>query len=289
MKQLLAQDSLKKTGIFVLFGGIGALLGSLLGYPIGGTASTGALIEALIRVGIWDALIGIGIGIALSMSQNYYSKRLKTGYKEALGVGIRGAVAGFLGGIVLVLTRKLLGSSLLVLCLAWTFEGAVMRYLLAPVIPNLPKKSALFAGAIAGGLGAILMIMLSRIGIGSSLSVALGDSCKGLFLGLMLTATEALIRKAWIVVHWTPNERTTISLGENPIILRSSDEAHIYLPQSRGYFPITATIALENQEILMKFNEEYAQPPRNMKKLLHHLKDGDKRKLGDVLIEVQTA
>ena len=66
MKQLLDRDSLKKTGIFVLLGGIGALLGSLLGYPIGGTVSIGAFIEALIRVGIWDALIGVGVGIALS-------------------------------------------------------------------------------------------------------------------------------------------------------------------------------------------------------------------------------
>jgi Ca-activated chloride channel family protein len=275
----------KKVRNFAFIGGAGAFIGSLLGYPIGGRIISSAPFQAvLLRTGIWGGLIGLGIGLGLSFAQNIDLKRQKT-FDKNLGLtsGLC-AVAGFIGGIILVLTRYLLGQSILILCLAWGLEGLLMGGLIAPVIPNLPRKSAFIAGGIAGFLGSTLMLFLNGVGFSGDLSIAFADALKGIFLGLMLTIAEPLAREAWIVIHWPTNETSTLSLGPQPILIGSSHRAHIYLQKSKGFPPITARLYLEGDTIIMDY--DHAMQERGMKILRHQLSNGDKRKLGGILLEI---
>ncbi len=279
MKNLLNKDTVQKLIIFAILGGIGAFIGSIIGYPIGHNNIIGVL--------FWDTFIGIGIGLGLFLSQNWYLKKLSTSYQNITPIILKSALAGFLGGFGLVITKIGLGNTTLIHCLAWGIESLIMAFFIAPIIPNLPKKPALIAGFLAGVLGAFFQIMLNNLGISPLISVAIGDSFKGIFIGLMLTITENIVRKAWLVIHWdTTKEEKTISLGDKPIILGSASNCHIYLPPSQGYLPMTAKIHLDKQKVFINFNHEYNP---NMQKLTHELVNGEKRKLGNVIIEVKTS
>jgi hypothetical protein len=213
--------STTKILIFTILGGIGAFIGSLLGYLIAKNPSGG--IDLLFKTGCWDAVIGIGIGAAFVLAQSWYLKQIQTGLRGNFKIIGMSAIAGFSGGICLILLRYLLkglpeGISLI--C-AWTLEGTIIGFLIAPVIPNLPRKSALVAGSAAGLLGAITMIRVSGIGMTEWISVAIGDSFKGVFLGLMFTLTEKIVREAWLEIQYNSKEIRTVSLGATPISIGS--------------------------------------------------------------------
>jgi hypothetical protein len=231
LKQMTKQASLTRVGIFSLWGGVGAFLGSLLGYPIGSSYQKN-LIESFIKVGFWDALIAIAIGFAFVLAQNWYLKRALVQTRSLFDVAWRCAIAGLIGGWALVgfrfLFSRYIGNEIAI-TLAWGLEGAIIAYLIAPVIPNLPRSAALPAGGVAGLLGAIFMFFLGKIGLPSFLSIALGDSLKGIFLGLLLTVTETLIRAAWLEVRYGPQEVRTVTLGADTVSLGSDSSCTVYI------------------------------------------------------------
>lgn len=266
-----------KIVIFIVWGGAGAFVGSLLGYPIGNSPQ--GIIRTFIGVGVWDALIGIGIGLALALSQNRYLRRINAGYKDIAKSTLRCAGAGFAGGIALVACRIFLGSSNFSTTIAWGFEGLMMGYFIAPLIPNLPLKIALIAGGTSGIMGAILMILLSLgLGVQAIISVAIGDSLKGMLLGAMLAFAETLVKEAWLVVHWAPKEESIILLGQQPILIGSSSDCQIYLKKSLGFPPIAATIALIQDQIILEDKTSGSQ---------RYLVNGNKVQMGNLSIEVR--
>jgi hypothetical protein len=229
LKPMTKQASLTRVGIFSLWGGVGAFLGSLLGNPIG--TSHQNLIEAFIKVGLWDALIAIAIGFSFVLAQNWYLKKALIQPQSLLNVAWRCAIAGLIGGWALVGFRYLFSSlgTEITITLAWGLEGLIIAYLIAPVIPNLPRSAALPAGGVAGLLGAVSMLLLSRVGLPNFLSIALGDSLKGIFLGLLLTVTETLIRAAWLEVSYGPQEVRTVTLGTDTVSLGSDPSCTVYI------------------------------------------------------------
>ena len=56
----------------------------------------------------------------------------------------------------------------------------------------------------------------------------------------------------------------------------------------RGYAPITAQVFQKGEIIIMQYNSSYGQA-KGMKKLEHQLKDGDRRKFGQITLEVKTS
>ena len=104
----------------------------------------------------------------------------------------------------------------------------------------------------------------------------------------ILVEKNQLNSEPYLLVHWTPTEQTSLLLGKKPVLLGSSADSQIPLNASEGFTPVTAKIYKEGENILMQFNHEYAAS-RNMKKTIQQLNTGDKRKLGNITIEVKAS
>jgi Ca-activated chloride channel family protein len=150
-------------------------------------------------------------------------------------------------------------------------------------VPNLKFSRGLIGGLIGGILGSIAFILISQYST-AIIGRLVGTTILGFFLGLMIALIEQISQQYSLIVHWNERETTTISIGENPILLGCAKNAHIYLPQSQGYYPITAKIYLENNQIIIEYDTEYAQA-KGMKILKHEVVNLDKRKLGFITLE----
>jgi hypothetical protein len=227
----------KKTARFAVTAAIGAFVGSLIGIQVGGDGG-------LINVAAWDACIGVGIGVAIAWVQNQYMRASSVVNVQLVRTGLRCALGGAAGGAGLILMKAIFGGGAMAHIGAWTVEGLVMGWLLAPVFPNLPKQPAILSGLLAGFMGALIAPFLAPL-FGNTVGVALADALKGLFLGAMLTLTEKYqaISNGSLIVHWGPNEQSTILLGEDPIAIGSDRKCQIYLKrENETHPPIVAEI-----------------------------------------------
>ncbi|AFZ50010.1 hypothetical protein [Dactylococcopsis salina] len=269
------------------FGGWGALggaIGSLLAELISWDNST-SFVEIIISVGIRFGVIGGLISIFLLMG---YSSYLKRGWRigESIKKGILpGVLAGFIAGAIAQSTYTIIGPTELLRVICWGIAGGLLGLGLSFRIPNLGKIRGLGGGGIGGIIGGILFIFISFL-LGEVIGRLLGISAIGFLIGLMIILVEAAFREAWLVVKWSANEQKTLSLGSEPILLGCADNAHIYLRQDQGYTPITAKVYLDQNQIFMQYNSDYGEK-KGMKKLIHKLQNGDKRKLGSVSLEVK--
>jgi len=153
-------------------------------------------------------------------------------------------------------------------------------------VPNLRRIRGVQGGTIGGGMGAAGFLLLSPL-IGEIGGRLLGGVILGFFIGLMIALLEQLSRKAYLLIHWHEKETTTLSLGDIPIILGSHQNAHILLSKAEGFYPETAKIFQQGEEMIMEYNADYAQA-KGMKKLIHPLENGDTRKFGEIRLEVQS-
>lgn len=273
--------SSNKTISFATIGGVGAFFGSLIGYQIGGGASS-SLISGFFHVGAWDAFIGVGIGVAISWMQAYYMRRTEVGRKEILRIAARCALGGAAGGTALVLMKTGLGGETLGHISGWTAEGLIMGWILAPVFPNLKQKAAIIAGALAGASGAILGLIITPM-VGVAFGIAVADALKGVFLGAMLTFTERmqLFSEASIIVHWAKNETSTLLLGKEPIRLGGDPNCHIFLKKDNGEIAaLVAEISLNSGKIIF-------EDKRNGLKT--ELVDRTKVNIANIVIEVKAS
>lgn len=288
MKNLvkIIQQNYQKALQFGGWGALGGAVGSLLAEFVGRGEST-SLIALVISVGIWFAIIGGTIAIALLMG---YSSYLKRGWRigEAIKKGILpGLIAGFIAGAIAQFTYTSIGPTEVLRVICWGIAGGLLGFGLSFRIANLGKIRGFSGGGIGGIIGGILFIFISFV-LGEVMGRLLGLSAIGFFIGVMIIIVEAAFRKAWLVVKWSANEEKTISLGSDPILLGYSDQSHIYLRQDQGYAPVTAKIYVDKNKIFLQYDPEYGEK-KGMKKLTHELDHGDKRKLGSVSLEVQTA
>lgn len=252
-----------------------------------GESGNYSLIFGTLRIGIWTALLSLGVSIALIMGQNHYLHRRLLSPQE-VSVGIiaslsAGFVAGSMGQLIFLSLANMGILALVGRVAGWGILGALVGGGMSFFVPNLKLFRALMGGLIGGILGAISFVFITNY---STVIIGrlIGATILGFFLGLMIALMEQFNRQYYLTVHWNDKEKTTISLGEKPILLGCSKNAHIYLPQSQGYYPITAKIYTENNQIIMEYDTEYAQA-KAMKKLKHELKDLDKRKFGFVTLE----
>jgi hypothetical protein len=264
--------SITKILVFTILGSAGAFIGSLVGYPIAKDASS--MMEILVKTGLWDTAIVVGIGLAFVLSQSWYLKRIQSGLQGSANILGLSAIAGFAGGIALVLLRTALRGTpeMLSLVAGWSLEGAIIGFLIAPVIPNLPRLSALIAGCLAGLLGAITMVGVGAIGIQEALSVAIGDSFKGFFLGLLFTLTEKLVREAWLEVQYNPRETRTVSLGTTPVTVGSDSSATLY---ARNAAPLALRYQLHQGQAICE------EMPAGVKR---RLAPGAQQQVGNLMI-----
>jgi hypothetical protein len=274
---------------FGAWGAVGGCCGSLIGevFEIGIRRNISGFIPSVIGFGIWFGIIGVCISIALLLGYSWYLKRgLRIGQSTKEGI-LPGFIAGFLAGAIAQFTYTTIGPTEFLRVICWGIAGGLLGVGLSFRIPNLGRLRGLAGGTIGGVIGGCLFILFTFL-IGVVAGRLLGLAAIGFFIGLAIVLVEAAFREAWLIVHWTPTEQKTISLGTKPVLLGSSEDAHIYLRKDQGYPSITAKIYLESGKIVMQFDEEMQQL-KGMKILRHELANNDRRKVGDVMIEVKTA
>jgi hypothetical protein len=237
----------RKTIAFGVVGGLGAFLGSAVGYKVFGDGS-------FTRVAGWDAFIGLGIGAAITLAQYANLRRIEIGWREALHAAKRFAAAGAAGGVVLLVVKSLMGGGLSGHAAAWAAEGLAIAALLARVLPNLPRRHAMLAGTIGGASGAILGLAFEGL-FGSALGVALADALKGAMLGIALSLSEELsaISSACLIVHWGKGETSLVLLGEHPIRFGNAAHCHVHLRGSDDKAPReVANVSIVSGRIVMR-------------------------------------
>lgn len=210
---------------------------------------------------------------------------------------LTGSLFGLVAAIGLLIVGQLLFAPILgtfsileniARVIGWTILGLLVGGGTCFFVPNLKLSKALFGGTVGGTLGAIGFIAASIFGdIPGRLS---GAAILGFFIGLMIAWVEKnqLNSEPYLLVHWTPTEQTSLLLGKKPVLLGSSPDSQIPLNASEGFTPVTAKIYKEGENIVMQFNDGYAAS-RNMKKTIQQLSTGDKRKLGNITIEVKAS
>ncbi|MEC4817050.1 MAG: VWA domain-containing protein [Scytonema sp. PMC 1069.18] len=256
------------------------------------------LLFSTLRIGGWTAFLAMGVILALIIGQNHYMhRRLLTfskGIISTVGSLAAGMVAGAVGQLLfLPLTSlPLLNVSILEVIsriIGWAILGLLVGIGTNFFVPNLKFSKALFGGTVGGTLGAIGFVVTAST-FGDLIGRLSGAAILGFFLGLMIAwvEQEQLAQEPYLLVHWTPREKTSLLLGIKPIIIGSSPNAQIPLNASEGFTPITAKIYQEEKNIVMQFDSEYAAR-KNMKKTIHLLNVGDTRKLGDITLEVKAS
>ncbi len=251
------------------------------GVPPSLAGKKGSILPAAV-VGAWTSLLAIGLASALTYGQNVMLRKPPLSKRQILPLLGGGLLAGLLAGSIsqVVFTSLAAYGSLAGFgrILGWIVLGGILGYGMSHVIPNLPRMKAMLAGA-AGGFCGALAFLVAVAALPDFLARLLGSVILGAAIGLMIAWAEKLAREACLIVHWGPQERTVINLGERPVVLGSSNEAELYLPKEKGFPPIAA---------LVTFREGKIQMENKMTNTNHELNSGNKLQLGELLVEVRT-
>lgn len=175
---------------------------------------------AAMMIGIWTALLAVGLCLALVVGQNRYLGRppLARG-RVPLSLMITGAaIAGFLSGSVgQSLFAFLLSSGVgsLGFLVGWVLLGGLLGVGVSYFVPNLDRKKAMIAGLVGGLLGAAGYLIGSHAA--EWLGRFAGAAMLGFCIGLMVAIVEAAFRRAWLEVRYGERETISVNLGPEPV------------------------------------------------------------------------
>ncbi len=234
-----------------------------------------------LQVGLWVALVSFGIGAGVEATQQLMLGGALRPWPILRAMAIS-ALLGFASGIIAQsLYAWTLGSikgfDQVPRAISWVFVGAGLGFSISLAIPNLGSLRAMLLGGLGGlfAVGGFLLVSL----VGSEMfSRLMGASFLGLFIALGVTIAEAVAREAFLVIHWAPNETTTVNLGSRPVVVGTSRDSSVRLSPKTGYPPEVATFQLKDGKATMV---------NHMSRTSHVLKDGNKLALGTVVVEVR--
>ena len=201
----------------------------------------------------WFALVAVFLALALGVAQNKAMGRTGLcGYltlKQLLFGCLIGMVAGLIAGLFslgfvkvsgLIPDSKIL--SFLGGVVAWCILGGVIGTSMVLIIQNFGFLRAIGSGIIGGLLGGLAFNTIRVItgfleeksslinSVGEGIGRLLGAVLVGALIGLFIAWIEQLTRKAWMEVHWTANQSSTVNLGSNPITVGGSREDDVRIP-----------------------------------------------------------
>jgi hypothetical protein len=238
-------------------------------------------------LGVWTALLASGLAVLIVVGQNLLLRRHWLSLREAGTVIGGGLLAGMLSGAVsqhlfAFIAQGLAEGSWMVQSgqiFGWMLLGFLLGGGLSFFIPNLPRLRAALAGGLGGLLGAAAF--LSVLALCGDMSGRLaGATALGGAIGLAVALVERLAREAALVVHWHANEQTIINLGDRPVILGSSSEAHLYLPKEKGFPSVAALVTFRGGKVELE---------NKLTGTRHSLANGNKLQIGNLTVEVRTA
>jgi uncharacterized protein YegL len=232
--------------------------------------------------GLWAALIAIGAGIGLVVGQNRHLRRRPITLSQVMVVVLGGVLTGLTAGAAgQTLFYSLSGASAVVAIgrvVAWALMGCGVGYGMGFFVPNLCRNRAALAGAAGGVCAAFAFLTLVPM-VGDTIGRLLGAAILGLCTGLTTVLVEAVYRKAWLEVHWSPKEKSSLALGDSPIVIGSDNDAHVLLPEADSPVPVMGRITLKGGVIAL----EAGQGEDRI------LSDGDTLTYGRIVIEVRAS
>lgn len=173
-----------------------------------------------IIIGIWTALLALGLCLALIIGQNRYLGRpLFARGRLPLAIMVIGAIlAGFVSGSVGQSLFSLLlsiGVGSLGFLIGWILLGGLLGLGISYFVPNLDRKKAAIAGLVGGLLGAIGYLIWSNTA--DWLGRFAGSALLGFCIGLMVAIVEAAFRRIWLEVRYGERETIAVNLGPEPV------------------------------------------------------------------------
>jgi len=246
------------------------------------------LVYGLLRISGWTGLLAIGVSLALISGQNLYMRRRVLSLKE-FAVGtlaglLAGGLAGAIGQLVFLPIATLPIGEILGRVTGWGILGTCLGGSMSFFMPNLNLKRALLGGLLGGVIGAVGFVVFAGI-LGDIAGRLIGGAILGFFIGIMIALLEVLSQQPQLVVYWSTSEQTKIAIGKTPIVIGSSSEAHVHLSRGKGFPPVVAKIKQDEGRIVMEYSE--AMRDQGMKILVFELKDREKRKFGDIMLEIR--
>src|SRR5262249_21359380 len=156
---------------------------------------------AVIVIGIWTALLAVGLSLALLVGQNRYTHRpLFAAGRVPLVLLILGAVvAGFVSGSLgqsLFSALLSIGGGRLRFLIGWVLLGGLLGWGVSFLVANMDRKKAALAGLAGGLLGAAAYFAGSRAD--DILGRFAGAAALGFCIGLVVAIVEVAFRRAWL-------------------------------------------------------------------------------------------
>ena len=213
------------------------------------TATARGFEASVLLAGAWVALIAIGTAVGLVIGQNRHLRRRPIGTREMAVIFVGGIVAGLAAGAASQSLFYVLSGMKDIVALgrvvSWTVLGCGIGFGIGSFVPNLNRHRATIAGAVGGVFAAFCFLTLVPV-VGDTIGRLLSATILGLATGLMVVLVEATSRAAFVMVHWSENESSSLSLGAQPILVGSSPEAHVLLGDDDSPSPIMARISLSD-------------------------------------------
>ena len=172
-------------------------------------------------IGLWTALLTLGLSLALVMGQNWYLARPWLSLGEFAVVTAGSVAAGVIAGGVGQALYSLLSLARLVpeigFLAGWVLLGSLLGRGLVFFIPNMSAWRAVAAGSCGGLLGAVAFIAVSFVG--DIAGRFMGAAILGLALGLMVAIVETAFRKIWLEVVDDQGVVRVVNLGATPVFI----------------------------------------------------------------------
>ena len=234
----------------------------------------------VVLIGIWTALLAVGLTAALMAGQNRYLGRLwnASGLNRAVlgaaGAGIASGMVGQALYFLFALVSPSLGG--VGFFAGWLLLGALLGLGVSLFIPNLHLTKATLAGLIGGGLGAAAFLAFSLV-FADWLGRFAGASILGFAIGLMVALVEVAYRQAWLEVVFGSGELITVNLGPEPVKVGEGRECTVW---ARGASKVALRYWLREGRVICDDVEGGREQA---------VGEGDKRVAGSVTVVVRTS
>jgi hypothetical protein len=235
----------------------------------------------VISIGLWTALLAVGLCLALLVGQNRYLGKtpFAPGRVPLALVIVGAALAGFVSGSIgqaLFFVLFSLGGASVGMVLGWMLLGALLGAGVSFFVPNLDAKKAALAGLGGGLLGAIAFLVIGEVK--EWLGRFGGAALLGFCIGLMVAVVEAAFRRAWLEVRFGEREVITVNLGPEPV--KVGGDARACAVWARGAAPIALRYWVRDGQVLCEDVPTHREA---------RAADGDTRGVGGVTVIVHTA
>lgn len=240
--------------------------------------------------GGWAGVVAFFIGGMLQFGQRRYSLRQAAAQRRTIlaaaitmVVAVVGAVTAQVVGVAIPerlfeVPIPIPEMNLIAQTLGWPVLGIIVGGGMARVIPNFPFSRAMVVGAV-GGVISGMMFELGTHSFGDSGSRFIGIFSLGIGLGSLIKITERLARRAALIVHWDPVNRSVINIGSRPVVLGSDRAVDVYLPREKGFPDTSASVTMRHGlvELENRLSGDSA-----------FMQNGNKVKIGGIWIEIKT-